>query len=159
MGVNNRLEAIEKRLQAAEDQLEILRLLNSYGPLVDSGSGQEASELWVEDGHYDVGGGPRFTPAQLVPMYKDHGHMGLVNTGSSHLTATPRITVDGDAATAVAYSFVVLREDDRWFLFRAAINHWTLVRTDSGWRIVERLNRLLDGSPDSHDVMRMVLAS
>ena len=158
MDVNNRLKAIEERVQAAEDQLEILRLLNSYGPLVDSGSGQEASELWVEDGHYDVGGGPRYTPAQLVTMY-GQGHMDLVNTGCSHLTATPRITVDGDAAYAIAYSFVILREGDRWFIFRAAINHWTLIRTDSGWRIVERLNRLLDGSPESHDVMRMVLAS
>ena len=159
MDVNERISAIEERLVAAEDQLEILRLLNSYGPLVDSGSGQEASQLWIENGHYDVGGGPRFTPTELVAMYSDEGHMGLVKTGCSHLTATPRITVEGDAATAVAYSFVVLRENERWFLFRASINHWTLARTDQGWRIVERFNRVLDGSPESHGVMRKVLPS
>jgi len=157
MEIEDRLRAIETRLRAAEDQLEIIRLLNSYGPLVDSGSGLEASELWLDDGRYDVGGGPRFTPGELVEMYGDEGHMALVNTGSSHLTATPRITVDGDTATAVAYSFVVLREGERWFLFRASINHWTLSRTEQGWRIRERFNRVLDGSPDSHEVMRRVL--
>jgi hypothetical protein len=159
VNVEDRFQALEKRLRAAEDQLEILRLLNSYGPLVDSGSGQEASQLWVADGHYDAGGAPRFTPSELVSMYADSGHMGLVNTGCSHLTATPRITVDGDGASAVAYSFVVLKEDDRWYIFRAAINHWTLTRTDQGWRIVERFNRVLDGSPESHDVMRKVLVA
>ena len=158
MTIEDRLHALEARLCAAEDQLEIMRLLNSYGPLVDSGSAEEASRLWVEDGHYDVGGGPRFTPAELSAMYRDEGHMGLVQTGCSHLTATPRITVDGDAATAVAYSFVVLREGERWFIFRASINDWTLTRTEQGWRIVERFNRVLNGSPESHEVMRKVLA-
>ena len=44
----------------------------------------------------------------------------------------------GDTAQAVGYSFVVLKEGDRWFLWRAAINEWTLVRTPDGWRIKER---------------------
>lgn len=161
MDIADRLDRLEQRLLAAEDQLEIIRLLNTYGPLVDSGSGLDASQLWTKDGHYDVGGGPRFTPADLVAMYADAGHMGLVGTGCSHLTATPRIVVEGDAATAIAYSFVVLKEqaEERWFLFRAAINHWTLTRTPQGWRIVERFNRVLDGSPQSHAVMRRVLAA
>lgn len=157
MAIDDRLGSLERRLQAAEDHLEILSLLNSYGPLVDSGSAEEAARLWIEGGHYDVGGGPRFTPSGLSAMYRDKGHMGLVATGCSHLTATPRIVVDGDTATAVAYSFVVVREGERWFIFRASINHWTLTRTSDGWRIAERFNRVLDGSPESHDVMRKVV--
>jgi hypothetical protein len=84
--------------------------------------------------------------------------MGLVKTGVSHFTGTPKITVDGDRARAVGYSFVILREGDRWFIWRGAINQWTLVRGEAGWRIQERFNRTLDGSPDSHEVMRRVLA-
>lgn len=160
-GIDARLEALEARLRAAEDQLAIQNLLNSYGPLVDSGEAAAASALWVDGGGYNfsggIAGGTRLeAPDQLVAMYETEGHMGLVNTGCSHLTATPRITVTGDTAEAVGYSYVMLREGDRWFLWRAAVNHWQLVRTPDGWRIAERFNRALDGSTDSHDTMRKV---
>ncbi len=158
MTIEERLANLEQRLQAAEDQLEIIRLINSYGPLVDSGTAEPAAHLWVEGGIYDIGGGARTAAYDdIAAIYKSEGHMALVNTGCSHLTATPRITVKGDTAEAVAYSFVVLREGDRWYVFRASINHFELVRTAEGWRIKERYNRVLDGSPDSHDAMRRVL--
>ncbi|HEX8057944.1 MAG TPA: nuclear transport factor 2 family protein, partial [Novosphingobium sp.] len=95
---------------------------------------------------------------EVADMYSWAGHMNLVNTGCSHLTATPKITVDGDDAQAVGYSFVVLRDGERWYLWRAAINHWTLRRTGDGWRIVERTNRTLNGSEESHELMRKVAA-
>ena len=157
MSIEERLTALETRLRAAEDQLEILRLLNTYGPAVDSGSAEAAANLWVEDGIYDAGGVTRFTPEALITMYNDEGHQGLVHTGSSHLTATPRIEVNGDQAEAVAYSFVVVKRGEEWFIMRGAINHWQLVRTARGWRIKERFNRVLDGTADSHEVMRRAL--
>lgn len=167
MTTEDRLAALEKRLQAAEDHLAILNLLNSYGPLVDSATAKEAGELWVAGGGYNFGlneGGTKRleAPDEVAGMYSWPGHLDLVNTGCAHLTATPKITVDGDQAQAVGYSFVVLREGERWYLWRAAINHWTLRRTDQaghgGWRIVERFNRTLDGSKESHETMRKVLA-
>ncbi len=163
MDDRERLDALERRLLIAEDQLEILRLLNSYGPLVDSGSSEPAAALWVEGGGYNFSGGfsggTRLSaPDELVAMYESEGHKGLVGTGVSHFTGTPRITVRGDEAEAVGYSFVILKEGERWFVWRAAINQWTLVRTADGWRIKERLNRTLDGSPESHETMRKVLA-
>lgn len=161
-----RLAALEARLRAAEDHLEILNLLNSYGPLVDSATGKEAGELWVEGGGYNFGlngGGTKrlSAPDEIAGMYSWEGHLDLVNAGCSHLTATPKITIDGDDAQAVGYSFVVLRDkngpgDDRWYLWRAAVNHWTLRRTPQGWRIVERFNRTLNGSEESHEIMRKV---
>lgn len=162
MDHEQRLGALEARLRAAEDQLEILQLLNSYGPLVDSGESRAAAALWTEGGGYNfsggISGGVRIVaPQDLVAMYETEGHKGLVNTGCSHLTATPRIFVSGDSAEAVGYSYVVLKEGERWYLWRAAINHWKLARTPEGWRIAERYNRALDGSPQSHDTMRRVL--
>ena len=158
MSVEARLEALEKRLRAAEDQLEIIRLINSYGPLVDSGESRPAAELWIEGGIYDIGGRHR-VPAHddIAAIYDSEGHREMINAGCAHLTATPRITVHGDTAEAVAYSFVIRREDDRWFVWRAAINHWDLVRTADGWRIRERCNRVVDGSKESRDTMRRVL--
>ena len=158
-----RLLEIEKRLRKAEDHLEILNLLNSYGPLVDSATAEPAGQLWVKGGGYNFtlpdGGTKRLeAPDEIAGMYSWPGHLDLVNTGCAHLTGTPKITVDGDDAQALGYSVVILKEGDRWFLWRAAVNHWTLRRTDDGWRIVERFNRALDGSPESHETMRKVLA-
>jgi hypothetical protein len=153
-----RVEALEARLRAAEDQLEIIRLVSTYGPLVDSGESKAAAELWITGGAYDVGGITRLiAPDELVAMYDSAGHRDLIGTGCAHLTATPCITLNGDEAEAVAYSFVVLNEADRWFVWRASANHWTLRRTHNGWRIVERYNRTLDGSQASHDTLRRVL--
>jgi len=162
VSVEDRLAALETRLRTAEDQLEIIRLLSSYGPMVDSGSGKEAADLWIEGGGYNFSGGlsggmTMRAPQELIGMYETEGHMGLVSTGVSHLTATPQITINGDEAKAVGYSFVVLREGERWFLWRAAINHWTLVRTPKGWKIKERFNRALNGSEDSLETMRKAL--
>ena len=56
MYVEQRLTALEARLQVAEDQLEIIRLLNTYGPASDRGSNSEVATLWVEGGTYDSGG-------------------------------------------------------------------------------------------------------
>lgn len=157
-----RLLELERRLQRAEDQLEIQNLLMSYGPLVDSATADPAAALWVEGGGYNFtlpdGGTKRLAaPEEIAGMYSWPGHLDLVNTGCAHLTATPKITVDGNDAQAVGYSVVILREEGRWFLWRAAVNHWTLKRTADGWRIVERFNRALDGSPESHATMKKVL--
>lgn len=161
MDHGERLEALEQRLRAAEDQLEILQLLNSYGPLVDSGSSEAASKLWVEGGGYSfsggISGGTRLeSPEQLIQMYESDAHMNLVKTGVSHFTGTPRIVMNGDEAEAIGYSFVILREGERWYLWRAAINKWLLKRTAQGWRIAERINRTLNGTDESHDLMREV---
>lgn len=161
--LEQRLAALETRLRAAEDQLAIQNLLMTYGPLVDSATAEAAGRLWIEGGGYSFtlpdGGSKRLAaPEEIAGMYNWPGHLELVNTGCAHLTATPKITVQGDDAQAVGYSVVVLKEGDRWFLWRAAVNHWTLRRTREGWRIVERFNRALDGSVESHEVMRKVMA-
>ena len=163
MDIEARLAAMEARLRKAEDHLEILNLLNTYGPLVDSATAEPAGKLWVEGGGYSFtlpeGGDKRLTaPDEIAGMYSWPGHLDLVNTGCAHLTATPKISVTGDDAQAVGYSVVILREGERWFLWRAAVNHWTLRRTDDGWRIVERYNRALNGSEESLATMRKVMA-
>ena len=160
--IEHRIAAIEARLLAAEDHLAIQNLLMTYGPLVDSATAEPAGALWVEGGGYNFtlpdGGTKRLSaPDEIAGMYSWPGHLDLVNSGCAHLTAPPRITVTGDEAQAVGYSVVILKEEERWFLWRAAVNHWTLRRTDAGWRIVERFNRALDGSPESHATMRKVL--
>jgi hypothetical protein len=161
MTVEDRLAVLEARLRQAEDHLEILNLVNSYGPLVDSGWADEAPNLWADGGSYDFGlpGGltGKLGKQEMHTMYESEDHMRLVNTGSAHLAANPKIVVDGDTARAVGYSFVILREDERWYVWRGAVNEWSFDRTEKGWRIKHRLNRTLDGSPESHQLMRRIV--
>lgn len=155
MDLDARVADLERRLAVAEDQLAIMRLLASYGPSVDCGEAHAAAQLWASDGAYDVGGLVRAEgEEQIAALYEADGHQSLIAQGSGHLTMAPRITVSGDTATAVAYSMVCLRGADGWDIWRASANHWTLTRTQAGWRIAERFNRVLDGSADSHEVLR-----
>ncbi|MGE3691669.1 MAG: nuclear transport factor 2 family protein [Novosphingobium sp.] len=163
MSTEDRLKAIEERLRAAEDHLEILNLISAYGPLADSCCVDEAAGQWIEGGGYNYGtpgGGTQRleAPEAIRNVWAQQGHIDLTRTGSAHMAATPKISVRGDAAQAVGYSLVIKREGDRWFVWRAAINHWTLVRTPEGWRVQEKFNRTLDGSDESHEVMRRILA-
>ena len=44
--------------------------------------------------------------------------------------------------------------EDGYAAWRVSANRWTLARTGHGWRIAERFNRVVDGSPESHDTLR-----
>ena len=103
MTVEERLAALEARLQAAEDELAIMRLLASYGPLVDSGQSEAAAAMWIAGGTYDYSGGAvAHAPDGLIAAYEGPEHQGLITDGCSHLTAAPRITLMGDHAEALA---------------------------------------------------------
>jgi hypothetical protein len=50
-----------------------------------------------------MSGGTRLdAPDGLVAMYESESHMGLLGTGVSHFTGTPKITVKGDRARGSA---------------------------------------------------------
>jgi hypothetical protein len=162
MSIEERVAALETRLRKAEDHLEILNLISAYGPLADSCSVEAAAAQWVPGGGYNYGtpdGGTQRleAPGPIEQIWRQKGHVELTSTGSAHMSATPKIAVRGDEADAVGYSLVIKREGERWFVWRAAINHWTLVRTAGGWRVQEKFNRTLDGSDESHEVMRRIL--
>lgn len=159
MTLEARLQELEARLLAAEDRLAILNLLSEYGPLADSGMADAAADLWCENGGYSFSdpsgtGDLRLSaPEPLASMLRTDAHIAMVQSGSGHLTAVPTITVSGDTAEAVGYTFVVRRNDLGWFVWRAAVNHWTFARTAAGWRVAEKINRALDGSPASREIM------
>ena len=70
----------------------------------------------------------------------------------------PLVTLDGDRATATGYSRVDLRDGDAWKVERTSANRWELVRTDTGWKIRNRVNRLMDGSAEGRELLASGLA-
>jgi len=140
----DRIRALEARLQVVEDELALYRLMTSYGPAADSGDGEKASEIWTEDGVYDSDGvGEMAGRGAIVAMLANEGHQAMV-PGCAHVNTPAVITIDGDRAFAVGYSQVWRTDDGQHRVFRLAANHWEFTRTAEGWRVVRRTNRRLD---------------
>ena len=151
--VESRLAALESRLRLLEDEREIAQLIAAYGPLVDAGAADEVADLWTADGVYDVDEVYLEGREQLAAMVRSRPHQGWIKGGCAHFVGPARITVDGDTAVAVCHSLMVVRQDEEFVVRRATANHWWLVRTDAGWRAERRTNRVLDGRPESPELL------
>jgi hypothetical protein len=142
------------RLAALEDREAIRGLIGSYGPLVDSGRVAEAALLWAEDGVYEVGGyGEYVGPAAIQALLEGPDHQGLIAGGAAHVLTPPVIALTGDTAVAHTYSVVFRKAGAAWEPYRAAANEWQLRRTPAGWRVVRRINRLLDGAAEARELI------
>jgi ketosteroid isomerase-like protein len=148
-----RIQQLEDRLQSLEDELAVWRLVNSYGPAVDSGNSEAASGIWTEDGVYDIGSDTWSGRAAIAGMVEGEGHQGLIHEGAAHVMALPQVRLDGDTAVATGYSRVYRRVDDGFRVWRVAANRWELVRTAAGWRCVRRTTRLMDGSQEPRSLI------
>jgi hypothetical protein len=151
-GLEVRVAALETRVRQLEDHLAVMRLINSWGPAVDTGSSQEAADLWDQDGVLDSDLSRLEGPAAVRAMVESEGQRALIAQGCAHVQSAPVITVDGDRATATAYSQVLLHTQDGHEVWRVSANHWECRRTPDGWRLTTRLNRVIDGTSDSSAV-------
>lgn len=145
----NRLNALEQRLQALEDEQEIIQLLGTYGALADSGRGAELAAIWEPDGVYDNDEISMVGREQLIGMINSTSHQGWIEGGCAHFNGPAAVTVDGDTAIAVTHSLMVVHEHGQFVIRRATANHWQLRRGHDGWRATVRTGRILDGRAES----------
>jgi hypothetical protein len=139
------------RVRRLEDQVEIMQLVAQYGPAVDSGSGPAAAALWTEDGAFDALPQRRMRGrAEIEGMVLGAGHQSLIEGGCGHVLTVPHIEVDGDEASGRSYALNLRwdAEAERFWVARVSANTWRWVRTDGGWRISDRVNAVLDGTPE-----------
>jgi hypothetical protein len=160
--VEQRFAALERRIRLLEDQVEIYQLLATYGPSADSGSDDVVRELFDVDGSYDSGI-DRYDGADSVanmiatlPL-----HRQVMAEGSSHVVTMPVVRIDGDRAYAVCHGQLQRydREADQFRIWRSSGVLLEFVRTEQGWRFASRVNRLLDGSTESHAHLRQGLSA
>ena len=137
--------------------MAIYQLLATYGPSADSGSADVVREIFDVNGAYDSGI-DRFEGAENVanmiatlPL-----HRQVMAEGSSHVVTMPVVRIDGDRAYAVCHGQLHRydREADQFRVWRSSGVLLKFVRTENGWRLAERVNRLLDGSEASHAHLR-----
>jgi SnoaL-like domain len=151
--VDARLAALESRVHQLEDHLAVLRLINSWGPAVDTGSSQEAAALWDESGVLESDLSRLEGPGEVVAMVESDGQRELIRKGCAHVQSAPVVTVDGDQAVAIAYSQVFLHSDGGHEVWRVSANRWECHRTPDGWRLTRRVNRVVDGAPAARSVL------
>ena len=156
--LQERLASLERRVQLLEDQAAILRLIYSWGPAVDTGTSRAAGALFDEDGVLESDLSRLEGPAAVVAMVESEGQQDLIRQGCAHVQTAPLITVDGDRATATAYSQVYLHTDHGHEVWRVSANQWDFRRTEDGWRVTRRANRVIDGDPAVHPILVRGLA-
>jgi hypothetical protein len=155
----SRLAALEQRVQRLEDEVAVLRLVNSWGPAVDTGSSEAAAALWHEDGVLESDLSHLEGPGAVFAMVESDGQQALVTQGCAHVQSAPIVTIDGDEAQAVTYSQVYLHSDEGHAVWRVSANLWQFGRTPVGWRVTRRTNRVIDGSTEAHAILARALGA
>jgi ketosteroid isomerase-like protein len=139
-------EGLAERLRILEDREAIRDLIAHYGPLADSGQSAAVAQLWCEDGVYAIGGmAEAIGHAAIAALIDGPTHRALMADGCAHVLGPVAIDIEGDQAIAWGHSLVVKSGEGGYVIYRAASNRWTLSRTKSGWRVLRRDNRLIDG--------------
>jgi hypothetical protein len=89
-------------------------------------------------------------------MVNGEGHQSLIHNGCGHVLTSPRISVDGDTATAWNYAFNVRWDEpnERFWVARLSANEWQCARGADGWRVVRRTNVNLDGGETARALLR-----
>jgi hypothetical protein len=160
--------AIEDRIRAIEDRLEILNLIASHPPSADSGADYFTRSVYMEDGVIDLGGGKGASGNQkIAAMVKEPGHQAAIAGGLAHFAGLPRIEIDGDSAVVTSYLQIITPHPTAephevpnhgvtkgFRIHRVGANRWELVRTPAGWKIQRRTLRPLDGTEPAREILR-----
>ncbi|MBO0729092.1 MAG: nuclear transport factor 2 family protein [Acidimicrobiaceae bacterium] len=155
--LEDRVAALEGRVRLLEDHVELLRLINRWGPAVDTGDDEAAASLWTDDGVLESDLSRLDGPPEVAAMVRSDGQQSLIRQGCAHIQGFPVLSVQGDTAVAVGYSRVYRRRDDGHEVWRVSANRWEFRRTPSGWRVSRRTNHRIDGGPDAHVILRDAL--
>jgi hypothetical protein len=140
-----KLEALEGRVGVLEDERDVLDAMYRYCHTIDYGLKEEWVDCFTPDGAFELRspGGERTKrhagADNLLTFVR--GHTSAPGRWHKHLVADPRISVDGDAATAVSYYIRMDRSgDSRNYIRSFGRYRDRLSRSADGrWRFVERI--------------------
>jgi SnoaL-like domain len=146
-------DALAARLQALEDEREILRTLHQYGHSMDYGPDAEFVDCFTPEGVWDVRmrsasagsfqcRGQREIEASLAAQTT----MRAPALYAKHLVMDPQIVVTGDEASVVSYFLRVEPRDSAPTQIVASGRYLDqLVRcADGRWRFTERIAEIDD---------------
>lgn len=137
--LEQRLTALEQRLQEHDDRQAIIRLKARYVNYNDGGwkgpthcFPDEVADMFVEDGVWD--GRPHSGYAQgreqIRQLFKDFGIMPFI----VHYVTNPLIEIDGDNASGHWHAIVTATMPDQSAVWILGLYKDTYVRTPEGWK-------------------------
>lgn len=162
--IEDRLAALEKRVDELADERAIRELLARYGHYADARLDEDYLDLFTEDGAMDVSQGGQDDPyAVLRWAGRSALRTFLTDRTAAHGTGFAgrslhaqgnnlTVTVTGDTAVAAGYSFILHQDGPAIRLVSASVNEWGFRRVDGRWRITLRRRRMV-GSPDTAEVL------
>jgi len=147
-----RLDALERRLDAAEAQLAIIRLEAEYARSWDAGDGAAYARCYMPDGAFELYGADG---VRMKPVYRGRAELEALCAKITptmvglHFMHLPRITVTGDTATSrIHFDYRgILTGDPRYTGRRETSGYYDVRyrRTDEGWKIEYRLEKKVFG--------------
>ena len=140
--LRQKLDELNRRVQALEDELAIHRLIVRYGLAVDIGDAEGAASTFTEDGIYDVDVGLMRGRDGVRQMVRGERHQQMVGH-CAHQIGPAVVEIHGDRANATGYSRVYLHTDGGIEVYRVSLNAWELERRNGEWQIAQRTTRLL----------------
>jgi uncharacterized protein (TIGR02246 family) len=153
--LEQRIDALTRRVQALEDELAIHRVIVRYGLAVDVGDAEQSAAVFAPDGVYDVDVGLMQGRDAVQAMVCGERHQSMVGH-CAHQIGPAVVEVDGERAMATGYSRVYLNTRAGTHIYRVSFNHWELTKQNGAWLITRRITRLL-GTDDATQVFRDAL--
>ena len=93
------MASVEDQVRLLVDERDILHTLYTYGHAIDYGAEAEFLDCWAQDAELSWGGDRVFRGRkQIQDAFRSHTHAPVIY--HKHLVAAPRISIDGDRATA-----------------------------------------------------------
>jgi len=130
--------SMEARLRRLEDLQEIQQLFYDYGHHLDAGDFASYASLFAADGEVKLGPMGRAKGRAEIQALMEGVLANGVGT-SYHVISSPRVDLDGDAATSEVMWTVVNRgADGKAVLSMIGRHRDRLVREDGHWRFQER---------------------
>lgn len=152
------MSALEDRLRAVEDRLEIYNVISAYGPAVDGCNLEAMGGVYAEHGVYDVRDFQYMDGlSEIRDMMNGKGHRSLTGNGAAHVGTLPHVELDCDRAIATNYSIILGRDAaGEPKMLGLNISRIYLSRGSNGWRIDRRIISPLDGRQSSRDLAARV---
>ncbi len=163
---------LEDRLRAVEDTLAIYHLIASHPPAADTGTARYYVDAFASDGVIDLGTKIATGNDKIGAVVKTPEHQAAIAGGLCHFAGLPRVTLNGDIATAISYLQVLSPNREAkpielsghglssgYRIHRLGVNRWDLKRTDDGWKVTRRAYRMLDGTEEGPALLREAIAN
>ncbi|HUC16065.1 MAG TPA: nuclear transport factor 2 family protein [Acetobacteraceae bacterium] len=131
-----------KVMQSAEDERQIIALINRYATGLDTADWALLRSCWTDEVDVDYGTGQTWSSADALNEFMEHFHTGLT---TMHMNTNFVISEAGEGrATGRTYfRALLLRSDGALFLRAAGWYDDCFVKMGSEWKITKRHVRMI----------------